>query len=373
MLLWSFKAMKEKQLFWTAFCVFSLLENHISGESTTTSSRSLSPSISSTESISPNISSAAEKLAITSNTEAVSTTKVTPLTVTSRKLTENSTSETNVTSNPETYTHAATSTDTIVQTSPTQQSTSGASGNITTQNITSPPLLTTVSPEQTQPYSSALPNTTNADDKSVMPNIKCMNIKEVTTSKVICLELNETHTCEQFVKRKGAVLEQAVCKEEACHIKLAESSVNHNCILLLEANNKGADALNEVLEKDRSALSKLGVKSYKQDSIESHKDYSRKTLIALVTSGLLLAFLGLAGYHLMKRRSWSPMGERLGEDPYYTENDSHGDPVISAASHEHSDLQDKPNINGGARENGTGQANSKNGQSARPHVADTEL
>lgn len=50
-----------------------------------------------------------------------------------------------------------------------------------------------------------------------------------------------------------------------------------------------------------------------QEVIGNHyqKSPSRKTLIALVTSGLLLAFLGLTAYFLMKRRSWSPMGERL--------------------------------------------------------------
>lgn len=55
----------------------------------------------------------------------------------------------------------------------------------------------------------------------------------------------------------------------------------------------------------------FGIKSLKRGSVRNHQDFSQKTLIALVTSGLLLAFLGLAGYFLMKRRSWSPAGERL--------------------------------------------------------------
>lgn len=57
---------------------------------------------------------------------------------------------------------------------------------------------------------------------------------------------------------------------------------------------------------------KFGIESLKKENARSHQQgSSQKTLIALVTSGLLLAFLGLAGYFLMKRRSWSPAGERL--------------------------------------------------------------
>lgn len=55
----------------------------------------------------------------------------------------------------------------------------------------------------------------------------------------------------------------------------------------------------------------FGIESLKKEGVRSHRGSSQKTLIALVTSGLLLAFLGLAGYFLMKRRSWSPVGERL--------------------------------------------------------------
>lgn len=56
---------------------------------------------------------------------------------------------------------------------------------------------------------------------------------------------------------------------------------------------------------------KLGIQSFNKQDIGSHQSYSRKTLIALVTSGVLLAILGTTGYFLMNRRSWSPTGERL--------------------------------------------------------------
>lgn len=55
----------------------------------------------------------------------------------------------------------------------------------------------------------------------------------------------------------------------------------------------------------------LGIYSLTEEDVGSHQSHSRKTLIALVTAGLLLAVLGLAGYFLMNRRSWSPAGERL--------------------------------------------------------------
>lgn len=58
-------------------------------------------------------------------------------------------------------------------------------------------------------------------------------------------------------------------------------------------------------------LFKLGIQGFTEQDVGSHQSYSRKTLIALVTSGILLAVLGTTGYFLMNRRSWSPAGERL--------------------------------------------------------------
>ncbi|GAB0200049.1 hematopoietic progenitor cell antigen CD34 [Grus japonensis] len=143
--------------------------------------------------------------------------------------------------------------------------------------------------------------------------ITCHNVKELSDTGAICLQLNESNTC-------------------------------------------------------------FGIKSLKRGSVKNHQDFSQKTLIALVTSGLMLAFLGLAGYFLMKRRSWSPAGERLAEDPYYTENGSQGNTMLMMPPQEQPELQEKPNLNGGTQENGTGQASSKNGHSARQHSpADTEM
>lgn len=192
----------------------------------------------------------------------------------------------------------------------------------------------------------------------------------------ICLFLNVSESCSKFVKLKGVQFAEVICNTipRPCRIELAESQVKHSCLLLTQAGDKDDEAIEKLLQDQKTELTKLGINSHKLESIGCHQDFSRRTLIALVTSGLLLAFLGLAGYFLMKRRSWSPMGERLGEDPYYTDNDSQGNTVITVASQEPSEPQEKPNLNGGAQKNGAGQASSKNGHSAKQHVvADTEL
>ncbi|NWI84769.1 CD34 protein, partial [Pitta sordida] len=117
---------------------------------------------------------------------------------------------------------------------------------------------------------------------------------------------------KHFVDRKGLDLRRAICGENqgvssSCRIKLAKSEVNQDCILLVldEERDRASNMTKE------SHWEKFGIKFLKQDRVRNHQDFSQKTLIALVTSGLLLAFLGLAGYFLMRRRSWSPAGERL--------------------------------------------------------------
>ncbi|KAJ7402449.1 CD34 molecule [Pitangus sulphuratus] len=220
------------------------------------------------------------------------------------------------------------------------------------------------------------PHTARDSPKPSPLPITCHNVKEVSATGAICLQLNESTTCKHFLERKGSDLWRAVCQENAhpvpspCQIKLAKSEVDHQCMLLILSGQK--DPAPHVLKE--SHWEKFGIKSLKWDSVRNHQDFSQKTLIALVTSGLLLAFLGLAGYFLMRRRSWSPAGERLAEDPYYTENGSQGNTMLMTPSQEQPEQQEKPNLNGGTQENGTGQASSKNGHSARQHSpADTEM
>ncbi|NXA24724.1 CD34 protein, partial [Ibidorhyncha struthersii] len=116
---------------------------------------------------------------------------------------------------------------------------------------------------------------------------------------------------KHFLELKGSDLWSAICEESAhrvpspCQIKLAKSEVDRDCMLLILVGERGQ------LPVLFGVFFQFGIKSLKRGSVRNHQDFSQKTLIALVTSGLLLAFLGLAGYFLMKRRSWSPAGERL--------------------------------------------------------------
>ncbi|KAM6165193.1 hematopoietic progenitor cell antigen CD34 [Erethizon dorsatum] len=267
-------------------------------------------------------------------------------------------------------------------------------GNTSASNVTSrpgtPPVnvsddsptnttttTTTTSPVMTSPTKLF---TSSSAPSAIKGEIKCAGIKEVKLTHSICLELNKTYSCEDFKKDKGEDLIQLLCgKEEAdavagattCSLLLAQSEVKPQCLLMVLANSTELSRKSELLKKHQSDLEKLGIQSFQEQDVGSHQSYSRKTLIALVTSGILLAILGTTGYFLMNRRSWSPTGERLGEDPYYTENS--GGQGYSSGPGASSEAQGKASVNRGAQENGTGQATSRNGHSARQHVADTEL
>uniref|UniRef100_A0A8C6RCU5 CD34 antigen n=1 Tax=Nannospalax galili TaxID=1026970 RepID=A0A8C6RCU5_NANGA len=211
--------------------------------------------------------------------------------------------------------------------------------------------------------------------------IKCSGIREVRLAQGICLKLSEASSCEEFKKEKGEGLIQILCGKEdveaeagtgMCSLLLAQSEVKPECLLLVLANSTELSSKLQLMEKHQSDLRKLGIQSFKEEDVGSHQSYSRKTLIALVTSGVLLAILGTTGYFLMNRRSWSPTGERLGEDPYYTENG--GGQGYSSGPGAFPETQGKASVTRGAQENGTSQATSRNGHSGRQHVvADTEL
>ncbi|XP_058712043.1 hematopoietic progenitor cell antigen CD34 [Poecile atricapillus] len=229
-----------------------------------------------------------------------------------------------------------------------------------------------------------LPTATTAPQPAPSPGpipaaIRCHRARDEGDTGAICLRLNESRSCENFLERKGWDLWRAVCEnrthtvDSPCEIKLTPSSLDRDCLLLILKGEKDPDSLLKALQQ--SHWEQFGIESLKKESRRSQRDSSQKTLIALVTSGLLLAFLGLAGYFLMKRRSWSPAGERLAEDPYYTE--SQGNTMLMSPSQEPAELQEKPNLpnlNGGTQENGTGQASSKSGRSGRQQSpADTQM
>ncbi|XP_062067284.1 hematopoietic progenitor cell antigen CD34 isoform X2 [Lepus europaeus] len=194
-----------------------------------------------------------------------------------------------------------------------EPSTSPGSISNHTRNSTSPE----ISPTTSYMSSASTPSTAKGE-------IRCSGIREVRLTQGICLELNETSSCEDFKKDKGEELTQVLCgKEQAdseagarvCSLLLAQSEVRAQCLLLVLANRTELSSMFQFMKKHQSDLRKLGIQDFTEQDVASHQSYSRKTLIALVTSGVLLAILGTTGYFLMNRRSWSPTGERLELEP----------------------------------------------------------
>ncbi|XP_063274752.1 hematopoietic progenitor cell antigen CD34 isoform X2 [Prinia subflava] len=165
------------------------------------------------------------------------------------------------------------------------------------------------------PAATSAPHTASDSPERPLAAIGCHRARDEGDTAAVCLQLSEPSTCELFLERKGSDLWQAMCENRThtvaspCEIKLTPSSLDGDCLLLILRGEKDPDKLLNALQK--SHWEKLGIESLKKESARSHRDPSQRTLIALVTSGLLLAFLGLAGYFLMRRRSWSPAGERL--------------------------------------------------------------
>ncbi|XP_036613738.1 hematopoietic progenitor cell antigen CD34 isoform X2 [Trichosurus vulpecula] len=206
--------------------------------------------------------------------------------------------------------------------------------HLTTANSSSPEetVMTSMAETTSSPLSNGTdPTTISAEPllTSMVPviiekHIKCLQIKQVQALKGICLELNETYSCEDFKKAQGENLTKVICEPKVseleagtqdCSIILAQSEVNPSCLFLVLNSKSDISHMLEVMNKHKSNLEKLGIQDFQEQDIRSHQSYSRKTLIALVTSGLLLAALGTAGYFLMNRRSWSPAGERLELEP----------------------------------------------------------
>ncbi|KAM6114448.1 hematopoietic progenitor cell antigen CD34 [Phoenicopterus ruber ruber] len=368
----SFRIMKWRQLFWIALCVVEL-SGKASGSSTDTPTATApatetkgTSSAAATEA--PRAPSSAQPTPETSAAAGSPAASPTSLGLSSERTSpQPSRAPPEPLSTPLEVDHTSQGISTT--NSPTTQpsttaETPGSTSALTSSPATSghPPVSATTTPQHT------------ARD-SPKP-ITCHNVKEVSDTGAICLRLKESNTCKQFLEMKGSDLWNAICEESAhrvplpCRIKLAKSEVDRDCMLLVLVGER--DPTTDILQEP--LWEKFGIKSLEREDVRNHQDFSQKTLIALVTSGLLLAFLGLAGYFLMKRRSWSPAGERLAEDPYYTENGSQGNTMLMMPPQEQPELQEKPNLNGGTQENGTGQASSKNGHSARQHSpADTEM
>ncbi|OCT91604.1 hypothetical protein XELAEV_18014663mg [Xenopus laevis] len=235
-------------------------------------------------------------------------------------------------------------------------------------------------PETT--YSSTLDSTqptveTESQKNSTEPvTVTCSNLRNhKTNAEVVCFEYQEKVKCDDLLKLdQGDTLRSVLCNvtnsyTSQCHLSLYTSETNQNCILWVLKGMASKDA-KEALESHYSALQKKDF-VYKWEQISDHQTKTKKTLIALVTVGVLMAFIIVTGYYLSNRESWTPGRQRLGEDPYYTETDSQGNTLVSVSAHN----QEKANNE--TRENGTGQASTPtttNGHSAKKQtMSDTKV
>ncbi|KAM4860477.1 hematopoietic progenitor cell antigen CD34 isoform 2-T2 [Thomomys bottae] len=308
---------------WTALCLLSLLPSGFSqqGNLTTVEPSPTQRTVSGVTTI--------------ASSESPTTSSI--LEITSSHPVSQESSETTTATAETTVTFKSTSGTLLVTTNSSVQSRTSVAppvattpANFSTSEMTSKPSFPPVnvtdhSPKNTSPVMTSAPELhtpSSPTPASVKGEIKCSGIREVRLTQGICLELNETSSCEEFKKDKGEDLIQILCgKEKAgaesatCSLLLAQSEVKPQCLLLVLANRTELSGKLHLMEKYQSDLKKLGIQDFTEQDLGSHQSYSRKTLIALVTSGILLAVLGATGYFLMNRRSWSPAGERLELEP----------------------------------------------------------
>ncbi|KAM5202056.1 hematopoietic progenitor cell antigen CD34 isoform 2-T2 [Hipposideros larvatus] len=157
---------------------------------------------------------------------------------------------------------------------------------------------------------------------TIKGDIECSSMTGMKLTHGICLKLNKSSSCENFRKDNGEELIRILCgKDQAeaetrgCSLPFVLDDTMPLCPLLLLVNRTESTSMLQLLEKHQSDLRKLGIQDFIEQDVGGHQSNSRKTLIALVTSGILLAVLGIICYFLMNRRSWSPTGERLELEP----------------------------------------------------------
>uniref|UniRef100_A0A8C5MIC5 CD34 molecule n=1 Tax=Leptobrachium leishanense TaxID=445787 RepID=A0A8C5MIC5_9ANUR len=233
------------------------------------------------------------------------------------------------------------------------------SENATTTQV---PIVTTQSP------TSSLLLTTREKQKQF--HITCGALKDQTlSSEVVSFEYQEKVKCEELQGEQKQKLQSILCNVNHCNVTLYTSEVNPQSILWIPDASQ-VQALKYILLSQDKTSSESGL-PLKWGFVSDHQTRSQKTMIALITCGILIAILILAGYFLSNTRRWSPGRQRLGEDPYYIETDSQGNTLVSVSTND----QNKPNS--GSQENGKGQAitpSATNGHSTKKQaVSDTEL
>ncbi|XP_045694528.1 hematopoietic progenitor cell antigen CD34 isoform X2 [Phyllostomus hastatus] len=316
---------------WTALCLLSLLPSGFTNTDNSTTIATESPTTKILSAVPTNVSRNNQETVTPSTVE--STTLYTVSQNSSGTTAAISETTVNFTSTSGT-TPVLTTTNSSVQTQTSSVITmSSTPANLSTSAMTLEPstspgnisdsLNSSTSPVTfpTKPYTS-FSTTQSTKIPSIKKEIKCSGVKEVKLTQAICLELNETSSCEDFKKENGEELIQVLCGKDqaeagdkACSLLLAQSEVRPHCLLLVLANKTELFSKLQLLKNHQSDLKKLGIQGFTEQNVGSHQSHSRKTLIALVTSGILLAVLGTTGYFLMNRRSWSPTGERLELEP----------------------------------------------------------
>ncbi|XP_032734017.1 hematopoietic progenitor cell antigen CD34 isoform X2 [Lontra canadensis] len=310
---------------WTALCLLSLLPSGFTTMENITSITTNSTSQELTSAVSANVSNQET----TTQSLLGSTTLLSVSRDTSGTTTAISETTVNITSTSEIIPVSGTMNSTIqsqtslaitVTSIPTNFSTSAMTlqSRLPPGNVSDPPYNSTSLVTSPTEYYTSFSLTLSI----IKGEIKCSQVKEVKLTQGICLELNETSSCEDFKKDYEEKLTQVLCEKEqaeagagVCSLLLAQSEVSPHCLLLVLANRIERSSKFQLLQKHQTDLEKLGIRGFTEQDVGSHQSYSRKTLIALVTSGILLAILGTTGYFLMNRRSWSPAGERLELEP----------------------------------------------------------
>ncbi|CAH2220923.1 hematopoietic progenitor cell antigen CD34 isoform X1 [Pelobates cultripes] len=217
-----------------------------------------------------------------------------------------------------------------------------------------------VNPTQKSALTTIPTNITTEENKKCQITCETL-VNQNSNLEVVCFEYNERTNCQNLKEDDRRKLESLLCDDSS--LTLYNSEVNPQCILWIPTALEKSKAFKERQKQFNDNL------QLKWGHVSDHQTRSQKIMIALITCGVLIAILILAGYFLSNTTRWSPGRQRLGED--YTETDSQGNTLVCVSTYD----QNKPNS--GAKENGKGQAitpSTTNGHSTKKQaVSDTEL
>ncbi|XP_053562660.1 hematopoietic progenitor cell antigen CD34 [Bombina bombina] len=380
MLFCNLRAMKRRLVIWSLLNILTVLCTSavdVDTNTTITPVDNKSP-ITATENIKETTTKSATIVtSITSQPSTMSTVHPTTAgSITPAKSSETSNRSTTE-SMQQTYVSTSTNTSSTVSDKP-EETESSSQANATTATQTSTDLTISSAAVTSISHTAMITTTDRELEESTnvtteMPlSIDCKTLRnQESTSQVVCLQYKEKINCDDLPVDKKTLLKHILCNSSIqsyghCNLTLFSSEVYPNCILFPVA--LASEGGSGHIKKHHSVFEENGI-TLKWGQISDHQTKTQKTMIALVTSGVLLAALVLAGYFLSNKKSWSPGRQRLGED--YTETDTQGNTLVSVSTQG----QEKPKS--GNRENGAGQVvnvNTTNGHSNKKQgLSDTEL